>query len=83
MRWRLILEEFGPQLNYIKGEKNIVADALSRLGIDTVNPSLSTCCSVDTTPTDDHTAECFGLTKSDLPPDIFPVHFKLMRTHSS
>jgi hypothetical protein len=31
MRWRLILEEFGPELNHIKGKKNIVADALSRL----------------------------------------------------
>ena len=31
MRWRLILEEFGPELNYIKGEHNVVADALSRL----------------------------------------------------
>ncbi len=34
MRWRLILEEFGPALNYIKGEKNIVADALSRLELN-------------------------------------------------
>jgi hypothetical protein len=31
MRWRLILEEYGPELRYIKGEKNLVADALSRL----------------------------------------------------
>ena len=31
MRWRLILEEFGPELKYIKGENNVVADALSRL----------------------------------------------------
>ena len=31
MRWCLILEEFGPELKYIKGENNIVADALSRL----------------------------------------------------
>lgn len=31
MRWRLILEEYGPELHYIKGEDNIVADALSRL----------------------------------------------------
>ena len=31
MLWRLILEEFGPELKYIKGENNIVADALSRL----------------------------------------------------
>ena len=31
MRWRLILKEFGPKLKYIKGENNVVADALSRL----------------------------------------------------
>jgi RNase H-like domain found in reverse transcriptase len=31
MRWRLLLEEYGPELIYIKGENNIVADALSRL----------------------------------------------------
>jgi transposase InsO family protein len=31
MRWRLILEEYGPTLKYIKGEHNIVADALSRM----------------------------------------------------
>ena len=30
-RWRLILEEFGPELKYIKGENNVVADALSCL----------------------------------------------------
>jgi predicted aspartyl protease len=33
MRWRLLLEEYGPELHYIKGENNIVADALSRLGM--------------------------------------------------
>ena len=31
MRWRLIIEEYGPELIYIKGENNIVADALSRM----------------------------------------------------
>ena len=31
MLWRLILEEFGPELKYIKGENNIVANALSCL----------------------------------------------------
>ena len=31
MRWRLIIEECGPKLTYIKGENNIVADALSRM----------------------------------------------------
>ena len=32
MRWRLIIKEFGPELKYIKGENNVVADALSCLG---------------------------------------------------
>ena len=31
IRWRLILEDFGPELKYIKGENNVVADALSHL----------------------------------------------------
>ena len=31
MRWRLILEEFGPELKYTKGENNGVAGDLSRL----------------------------------------------------
>ena len=29
MCWRLILKEFGPELKYIKGEKNVVADTPS------------------------------------------------------
>jgi len=33
MGWRLLLEEFGPKLTYVKGVNNIVADALSRLDI--------------------------------------------------
>ena len=31
MRWRLLIEEFGPKLTYIKGTHNIIADALSRM----------------------------------------------------
>ena len=31
MRWRLILEDFGPELKYILGENNVVDNALSRL----------------------------------------------------
>ena len=29
LKWRLILEEYGPDIEYIKGEKNIVSDNLS------------------------------------------------------
>ena len=31
MRWRMILEEFGPDIRHISGEDNAVADAISRL----------------------------------------------------
>ena len=62
MRWRLILEEFGPELKYIKGEKNVEADALSRLemdnSIDTVNPT-----------------ECFGYDDDNLPANLYPVRY--------
>jgi RNase H-like domain found in reverse transcriptase len=29
MRWRLFIEEYSPDLQYVKGENNVVADALS------------------------------------------------------
>jgi transposase InsO family protein len=32
-RWRLLLEEFGPEYHHVKGEHNVVADALSRIHI--------------------------------------------------
>ena len=39
MRWRLVLEEYNPELVYIKGGDNIVADALSRLELLPDEPS--------------------------------------------
>ena len=30
-RWRLLLEEYGPDIKYIEGPKNVAAGALSRL----------------------------------------------------
>ena len=33
-RWRWIIEEYGPKLQYVQGDKNVVADALSRLDAD-------------------------------------------------
>ena len=38
LRWRLILDKNGPELQYIKGETNIVAYALSRLGMQPSSP---------------------------------------------
>ena len=35
MRWRLYIEEYSPDLQYVPGQNNVVADALSRLEIQT------------------------------------------------
>jgi hypothetical protein len=32
-RWHLYLEEFSPDIQYIKGESNVVGDGLSRLSV--------------------------------------------------
>ena len=37
-RWRLLIEEYGPDIRYIKGVDNTVADAISRLDY---NPALN------------------------------------------
>ena len=34
LRWRLILEEYGPHKEYIKGEKNILVESPSRLTLN-------------------------------------------------
>jgi hypothetical protein len=47
-RWRLLLEEYGPEIIYIKGLHNTMADAVSRLEYD---PSVN------------KTAESFHMTK--------------------
>ena len=41
LRWLLYIKEYSPQLKYIKGEHNIVADALSRMEIDPTPPNTS------------------------------------------
>ena len=34
LRWRLILEEYGPEIEYIQRSKNIVAGVLSILSVN-------------------------------------------------
>ena len=41
LRWRLFLEDYGVKLQYIKGEHNHLADALSRLPIKESNNALN------------------------------------------
>ena len=64
MRWRLAIEEYGLELIYIKGKKNIVADALSRLAMKD-------------DPIDDveFISDHFGLDDKDLPQNMYPLKF--------
>ena len=34
LRWRIILEDYGLYIEYIKSEKNVVADALSKFTLN-------------------------------------------------
>ena len=62
MRWRLILEEFGPTLIYVKGTNNAAADAMSRLELveNNVNDNQSDIPSIH------QMSDCFGLDEDDL-----------------
>ena len=66
MRWRLLIEEFGPTIEYIKGPKNIVANVLSRLNLVSSPSNLQ------------DMAVCYGLDKDDLPSDAFPITYQLI-----
>ena len=60
MRWRLILEEFGPELKYIKGENNVVVDALSRLEKSPNQEILNI-------------SELYGYDDEDMPNSAYPI----------
>ena len=62
MRWRLILEEFGPELKYIKGENNVVADSLSRLEMSDNQEILNI-------------SELYGYDEKDLPESAYPIRY--------
>ena len=83
MRWRMIAEQFGIELKYIQGKKNIVADTLSRLDFDL---SLKSEWNLELSdkPQTRKLAEAFAseqnLSREDrnLPPNAFPISFKLI-----
>ena len=68
MRWRLLIKEFGPTIEYIKGPKNIIADVLSRLNLVSSPNNVQ------------DMANCYGLYKDDLPSDAFrsPINLSIV-----
>ena len=62
MRWRLIIEEFGPELKYIKGENNIVAEALFSLEMSDNQDILNI-------------SELNGYDDEDLPDSAYPIRY--------
>jgi hypothetical protein len=65
MRWLLIIEEFGPTMEYIKGPKNIVTDILISKWLPIWN-LLS------------EMADCYGRDSNDLPDNAFPISYTLI-----
>ena len=59
---RLILEEFGPELKYIKGENNVVSDALSRLEMGDNQEILNI-------------SEIYGYDDKYLPDSAYPIRY--------
>jgi transposase InsO family protein len=74
MRWRLLIEEFNPTFQYIKGDHNIVADALSRL------PLINDTTQEESQYTLDKLAECFA---TALDPTLikFPLKFQVIHKY--
>ena len=68
MRWRLILEEFGPELKYIKGENNVLANALSRFEMSDNQEILNI-------------SELYGCDDADLPDSAYPILFTVFPKH--
>ena len=78
MRWRLILEEYGPEFHYIPGEKNTVADALSRLDIIPESEAIS----------DEqlavHYQELMATVSEEIDDDLsMPVSYENIKSHQS
>ena len=70
IRWRLLVEEYGPEIIYIKGPDNIVADAISRLHISECNFAEKDISMSDM-------AESYDVEKLDN--DTFPLTYKQIK----
>jgi hypothetical protein len=74
MKWRSFIEEYSPDLQYIKEENNVMPDALSRL------PQQSISCQ-DTLDSFYSLVECHkNDLKTTLPNDLIPLSYVHMET---
>ena len=62
MRWRLILEEFGPELKYIKVENNVISNALFCLDMNDNQDILNI-------------SELYGYNYEDLTDSDYPIRY--------
>ncbi|MFM8622685.1 MAG: RNase H-like domain-containing protein, partial [Holophagaceae bacterium] len=67
LRWRLLLEEYGVEIKYIKGVTNVVADVLSRY------PTANNPLEPKIPPTKESNSELFA--QDRLPTGVLPVNF--------
>ena len=63
MLWRLILEYFGPELKYIKGESDVITDALSRLDMSDNQDILNI-------------SDLYGYNDADLPGSSYKIRYR-------
>jgi len=71
IRWRMMLEEFGPTVQHIAGTTNIVADALSRLEIEQKDS--------DEIETENDRLQLSYMTVREAKSEEFPMHPHLIR----
>ena len=86
LRWRLLLEEYGPDIVYIKGENNNAADAMSRLPIEEhycfrtakvlCNLPTEETCIQECYVTDQYMSETYGI--EELETGTFPLTYKII-----
>jgi hypothetical protein len=71
MQWRLFIEEYSPNLGYIKGTKNVAANALSHLGI--LNSPMN-----EAHFTEALCSKLYAFDKEDLPVTAFPLSYAFL-----
>ena len=76
IRWQMVIEDFGPELAYIPGPTNVIADAISRLDRTNTRKEKQTNCNSFTKKSLE-LADLF--TDNTISEEIYPLNFKLIQ----